>query len=348
MRSTLLVMIVALVAGSAAAAELVSPEVSVLRLRRTAVATGPTVTLGDVLDLRKADPVLVEALADQPVFAEQPTGGHCDVSYELVRERLYALGVNMSRVIIRGALSCDVELRAKEERPETRPASGAPLLRPGAASDSGPATLAATVTHYLEEELAEYGGRLEVEFNRGSEPYIDLTTPPYDFRVRRVGPAELGTRELRVTISRDGRVHRTVSLFAKVRLIKEVVVARGPLNPGQVVRPEEISLEERVFERLADIGVDSVSLAVGQQVGRLVKAGEMVAPDDLRDTPLVQRSRPVNVIGDRGGISIQVTGKALDTGHYGETVRVRLGNPHEGHREVRGVVTALSTVKLVD
>ena len=187
-----------------------------------------------------------------------------------------------------------------------------------------------------------------MQFERAGAQYINLTTPPYEFDVRGVGRAKLGPRELRVTIKRDGRTERTTSLFVSVRLIKPVVVARGPLNVGMFVRPDDLALEERSFDDLAEVGIDALAQATGQQVKDYVAPGEMLNTDDLTMVDLVKRSRPVTLVGGSAGVSAQLSGYALDSGGLGDHVRVRLGNLRQDRRVVRGVVNGLGTVRLLD
>jgi len=74
----------------------------------------------------------------------------------------------------------------------------------------------------------------------------------------------------------------------------------------------------------------------------------MVRRGDLKAVDLVRASRPVTVLGGAAGISAQVTGTAVDSGTYGDTVWVRLGNAPRDRRTVRGVVEGIATVRLVE
>jgi len=45
---------------------------------------------------------------------------------------------------------------------------------------------------------------------------------------------------------------------------------------------------------------------------------------------------------------VRLTGMALDSGGYGDTVRIRMGDTRGERQLLRGVVTGLGTVRLVE
>ncbi len=340
--------------GAAAANDVLVPQTSRIKLRPQASARADAATFANVLDLSQADPLLVEAIGEKSVFAVPPAYGTVELSHDQIVARLASLGVNRARVLVHGALVCHVtiepansDIEVLSEHPEARAAMGAPLVRPAATPDGRTATLADVVKSRLRHELASDGGDVDVQFERGSEQYVALTTPPYDFVVRSVGKDKLGMRELRVLIRREKQAQRTVPLFVNVRLVKPVVVAREPLNVGATVHPEDVMLEKRVFDETEETGFDSPSVVIGQQVKRYVAPGAMVGRQDLTAVDLVRRSRPVTLLGGAGGVSAQLTGVALESGSFGETVRVRIGSMHKSRRELRGVVTGVGTVRII-
>jgi flagella basal body P-ring formation protein FlgA len=342
-----------------------------LKLRSDArVAAGQPVVLADVLDFSAAAE-LAAAVARQPINTAAPDNtSPSTVTHEQIVARLTALGVNMARVLVSGALQCHVTrgpaiaaptqggtgvppVASTGQRPvpptmNSTAAAGAgpaPLLRPIVAPN-GSVTLGEVLRDHAQREVSVPDATVELQFEAISQPLVELTTPPYEFSVRSLGGDKLGPREFRVVIKRDGRVQRTESVFARLRLTKQVLVARQPLNRGVRVRPEDVTLEARVFDKLDDLGLDRVELVLDQQVERFVPAGNMVHAADVRRVDLVRAGRPVTVLGGGAGVAMQVTGVVLDSGSYGDTVRVRLGDGRQDRREHQAVVTGMSTVRL--
>jgi len=79
-----------------------------------------------------------------------------------------------------------------------------------------------------------------------------------------------------------------------------------------------------------------------------VPLGELVPTDALKAGELVVRSRPVTVIGDNASVQVRLSGVALDSGGYGDTVRVRLGDGRRDRKILQGTVTGVGTVRLAE
>lgn len=332
--------------------DLVYAEVSRLKLRAQARVRGSFVTVADVLSFAEADPRLRPAIGDKPVTDERRPPATLAVSHAQVVERLHKLGVNLSRVLISGAMECQVTLEPPLRRiePQRPPADPAPLLteRAGAATEGDGTTLADALRRRIEADLASLGGTAEVEFEHAGREFLALRGPDWEFSIRARGGRAIGLREFSVAIRRDGRTHRTARIAARVRLIKSVVVAKRPLGTGAFVRREDLTLERRIFDRPEDVGLDSADRVVGQQMKHFVAAGEMIRPTDVKSEDLVKRSRPVTIVGADHNISIQLHGVALDSGGYGDNVRVRIGDTRKNRRELRGIVTGVATVRLAE
>ena len=328
-----------------AAPALAGSDTSTLKIRPHVEVSGETATLADVLIFAHADPKLVTAIGPESVAENLHSPAITTITHEQIERRLDELGVNMARVLLRGATACEVSIA-----PDPAASAGdtaSPLLRPVSARRSGSErSLADVLRDHVNEELADIGGTAEVDFERASEPFLDLTTPRWEFSIRASGREKLGLREFRVTIRRDGKTHRTANVFARVRLSKPVLVAHRPLNVGTFVKREDVELEPRLFDREADIGIDRVERVVGQRIREFVPAGQMVRPGDLKTEDMVQRSRPVTVLGSGQGVQVRLTGIALDAGSYGDRVRVRIGDTRQNRRVLRGVVAGLGTVQI--
>ncbi len=329
------------------AGDLLQPRVSRLRIKPETLVRGEVVRLADVLDFSQADPKLAQALADKPVATD--TTGVTTIGYQQIDAQLARLGVNMARVLVCGASQCRVRHPAapaptsNAKDPRRPSATPAPLLRPRAQMDRQ--TLADVLRTRVERELAHLGGTVEVEFERAGAEFLALTTPPLEFTVRGGRGATLGLREYRVTIRRDGRTQRTIRIGVRARLIKRVLVAARPLNMGTYITGDSLEYAQREFTSADDLGLDHVEEVVGQQVRHFVPAGVMVHKSDLKDVDLVKRSQPVTVIGGEA-VRVRITGDALDSGGFGDTIRVRLGETRRNRRVVRGVVTGVGTVRL--
>ena len=328
---------------SVAAAE-PQQAISQLKIRPQALVRGDTVTLADVLVLSGADQELQTTIATRPIASGLSPPASTTVSHKQIERQLNELGVNLSRVLIGGALNCRVTLTPAKTPDEHAQEDADSALRPSA--QPGDRTLARILREHINTELTKLGGTAEIEFERASAAFLDLTTPPWSFSIQSRGRQKLGLREFRIVIRRDGKTQRTANVSARVRLSKAVLVARRPLNIGTLVQHDAVELETRLFENEREIGFNQVEQIVGQRISKFVPTGQMVGQNDLKTENLVQRSRPVTVLNSGTSIQVRLTGMALDSGSYGETVRVRLGNSRKDRRVLRGLVTGLGTVQI--
>lgn len=326
-------------AATAAGDELIGMSESVLTLRSHATVSGPA-RLADVIDFSQADPRLLAALGEAPAPLDVPLDAgatRARVSREAVLSALQEARVNMARVLLVGGLFCEIEIDA----PAAAPSEAYAALAASAVLDQ---TLAGVLRGALESQLRSLGGTLEIEFDRASREALALTTPPYEFRVA-PWPASLGLNEMRVELVREGRVQRSVTVTARVKLLKKALVAAKPINQGTVIRRDALDYSTRVFVDEAPSGLNNPELVVGQEAKRYIAAGEPVRAIDLKVSEMVKRSRPVTVVGN-GRVGLKLTGIALDSGSLGDSVRVRIGDSRKERREVRGVVSGIATVQL--
>lgn len=356
-------------AGTALTAgdELIRLEVSSLRLRPEVLVERTAVMLADVLIADEVDPRLLARFGEIVLVDGLTAGDAPSIRHQQVVEALERAGVNMSRVLLGGSMGCSVRFEPPAPPASTpSPIGDAPLVAKqnaagvdlefghrlpaatavavrAAASEQ---TLAERIRAEIAADIAQSGGSPQVEFERGAEPLLDLTSPAFDFDIRLTGGRRLGLREATVMIRRDGRHQRTVRIRCNVRLIKPVIVAARALNVGTFIRAEDLRTEERVFDRADAGGAQDVRGLVGKQLRRFVPVNEVVGPGDVKAADLVKRSLPVTVVGSGGGVSLQLTGVALDSGDLGDNIRVRIGEGRSAQRVLRGVVTGLGTVQI--
>ena len=333
-------------AGSAMA-DAFENELSRLRLLPRAHVRGRALLLSDVLDFSQADPRLLEAVGEKAVAEQLAAPARTEITHQQVVQRLSELGVNMGRVLLNGALDCQVTLEEAPVTPEcVHDAPSAPLLR-GSADIEGAGTLRDTLRTQLEDELGSQHGTVELEFEHAAGEFLDLTSPPFEFVIRGNRGATLGLREFNVTLRRDGRTQRTVHVGVRVKLIKKVLVAAKPLNAGTYVKRESLDFATRVFTDDSDLGLEYPEQVIGQRVSEFIPAGQMIRENSIKTVDLVRRSQPVTVTGGEN-VSIRLNGEALESGGYGETIRVRVGHSRNNRREVRAIITGVGTVRLVE
>ncbi len=325
-------------------------RVSRLVMRATAEANGATIRLSDVLSFAGAGDGVEQALAEEPLLSNVE-GPLVEVTHDQVVKRLEALEVNLARVLVSGAVRCQVRVHSTEEpKPagqSPRAGDPHPRTRVGMDADDGVQNLGEAIEQLVRTSLDRLDGEVQVEFERAGTEFLRLTSPPFEFQIKPRGGQQLGLREFSVAINRDGRRQRSAVIVAHVRLMRTVIVAGKPLNAGSCVKREALDFAQHLFSADADLGYSNPEELIGQVVQSFVPAGQVLRKGDLKPTDLVIRSRPVTVVGG-GDVYVRLTGTALDSGGFGETVRVRLGDVRNSKRVIRGVVSGLAAVRLTE
>jgi flagella basal body P-ring formation protein FlgA len=368
MKSMVFTLVIAVSLARSAAGDSPDPlvfasEVSELRMRASSEVTGDTVTIGDVLDFSQADPRLQTALIGQVMLELATMPDEAVITHPQVVARLSELGVNMSRVLISGSFRCrvrvsggaEVRLVSHEQPLIATPANtgavtgtpAAPLMPDASAPVNGTFTLADKITSFVQGQRQSSSDIPEIEFERGRQEFLSLTSPPFDFKIRAANEPQLGMREFRVRIQRDGKTHRNLSIFGRVRLVRDVLVAAKPLSIGSFLKPDSVTTATRIFEADEDLGIQTAENVAGQRVQAFVPAGQMICARDLKAVDMVIRSRPVSLFSD-GEVGVRLAGTALDSGGLGEVVRVRIGESRNSHRVMRGTVVGVARVRLLE
>lgn len=326
-------------------------EVHTLRLRTAAAVGGSVVTLGDVLDLTRAGNDLAARLAPVEIAKSERTPATLAVSHEQVSAKLAELGVNQARVLLSGAARCEVRLEAPAAE------SGSAFAAPGPAADDAPlfrekpasagSRLEDLIRAHIQRECASLEGEVDVRFEVASQQFLALTNPPFEFRITSIGRERLGVREFNVVIRGEGQTGRPVRVACRVSLIRQVVAAQRPLNLGAFIKRDDLTYQQRRFDREADFGCAKIEALVGQQVAAYVPVGEMVSTQAVKAVDLVKRGDDVTVLGGTSGVSMTLRGKALESGTYGDTVRVQIGRTRQDRAVRRGVVVEYGKIKLL-
>ena len=101
-----------------------------------------------------------------------------------------------------------------------------------------------------------------------------------------------------------------------------VTVAARSLDRGMVIAAGDLDAADAAsLPRYA--GVLDAAALVGKELRRPIAAGQPIFRNDVMEPLLVRRNQQVTMVLVRGALSIAVSGKALDDGSKGATVRVQ-------------------------
>lgn len=163
----------------------------------------------------------------------------------------------------------------------------------------------------------------------GAGATVEFTGLVQDIRVAEDVQAELrvargnGAHAVNVIVdfrNGDGRVVRQITLPFSVKRAQKVAVATRVLRTGEVVRAEDIRLEDR--SALGINNAEDPSMVVGRTVRGVVRPGDIIRSETLAPLSGVVRGGTVTVLAGNGGVTIRATGKVLADAKAGEKVAV--------------------------
>lgn len=330
----------------------------VIRVWPTAEVRADTVRLADVASLQGFRPEPFTQMSDLVVHAAPRAGGELLVRVGDVRSTLQESGVNMASVRIIGASRCKVSKPRPPRAPrpdiaeQKKPRSAAPPYSEGVRRSAPPGTLESAMLQYIEARVAPKEGRIEVRFGASSQRALELRESEFRFVIH---PSEgahadrkLGLRSYRVDVLRGDEIVETVPVVAEVTLLRDVVVARKPINRGQTIAGRQLQIKERRFDDLSKIGITDLSAALGKQANQFVREGEMLMPDSVETAPIVLRGEAVTIWHRGSGLSIKTSGKALEDGRLGSQIRVHRDGTKRREQIIDAIVTGPGTVEMVE
>ncbi|MFQ5422811.1 MAG: flagellar basal body P-ring formation chaperone FlgA [Phycisphaerae bacterium] len=337
-----------------------------IRIWPTAVVTGDGVRLSDVAALTGIDAKIARRWSNVIVHAAPKAGQELLVRLDDVRGALSESGANLATVHIMGASRCRVSKPRPPRTPKAvvsrqhghhpsrkhLPKRNAAPPHTGSKDVPSGDTLETALRRYVEARAPIGEGRIEIRFGASSRQALALRASEYQFVIR---PSKEGgrTRRLglvsyRVDVLRNNQRFKTVPIVAEVTLLRDVVVARKPINVGQTIEGRHLRLDERRFDDLSKVGLADLAGVIGKEARRFVREGEMLTAKSITARPVVRRGDPVTIWRRATALMIKTSGKALENGALGARIRVRRDGTRRAQDVIDAIVTGPGTVELVD
>ncbi len=126
-----------------------------------------------------------------------------------------------------------------------------------------------------------------------------------------------------------------------IETMETTVVSRS-VERGEILKSADVVVERRPK---SEVGADPAprDRAVGMQVRKAVRTGQVLRMPDLAKADLVQRDQNVTLIYEANGLYLTMRGKAVEAGSEGDTVSVM---NLQSKRTVQGIVTGPGQVTM--
>jgi flagella basal body P-ring formation protein FlgA len=310
---------------------------AMLEMRSSAAVAGSEVTLRQICRWSDADAAVFEPVGDVILARLVPGMPLRSITLDEVRSALRDAGINLARVRFAGATLCAVSHDPRETSDnrvspvtihDTRPRMR-DLALPGEAAtrvEERPGESQYTLRDQLLDDLAERlrlpRETLQVQFHPRDEEILKLIVSQHRLHIDPRRVRGLGDVAWDVQVLNGERAEKH-SIAAQARAWQEQLVATRPVAPRQLIRDGDVA-EQRV---LVDQSADDLLLVrpqvVGQQAARELRPGTVLTARMIEAAPMVRSGQLVTVTLASGGVQITTVARAMESGSYGQTIRVR-------------------------
>jgi len=276
---------------------------SEVRLRAETSCTGAMVLLGDIAAVRgpgeRADRLYAVKVGRAPLPGKER-------SYTLaeVRSAVAAAGLDTEGISFTGEPR--VRVWAEAQTIESEP-------------------LVAAARQALEELASQQDG-VEVELDFPNLPAPALIRPgEYKLSVELPPDAlQPGPRTLHVRLVRGDERLADVSISARVRVFRTVVVAARRIETNDVVEARDLRRERREITGTSGDGLTDPARILGQRARQPVAQGKTLDERLFEPAPVIRKGDRVLVNVTRGSLTIRAEAQALSDAPNGQNVRLKL------------------------
>ncbi|MRR39313.1 flagellar basal body P-ring formation protein FlgA [bacterium] len=132
-----------------------------------------------------------------------------------------------------------------------------------------------------------------------------------------------GKANLALIVRVNDRVERNLSIPVEVEALADTVVVLRALERGDVIGPNDVTVQRRDLSTLTGRVYRSADEVVGKRARVPVRANMPLRGDQLERVPLVKSGQLVTILVENRAMRLTATGKARGNGAEGDIVMVQ-------------------------
>lgn len=152
-----------------------------------------------------------------------------------------------------------------------------------------------------------------------------------------------GNVSLSLIVRVDDQVKRNLTVLAEVEALAEMVVAARPLERGEVLGAQDLSLARRDLAHVQGRYLKSTQEAVGLRMKSSQRANTPLRADYLERVPLIKSGQLVTIVVESDSVRITATGRAKGSGAEGDLIMVQ---NLSSQKEIAARVVDATTVRV--
>lgn len=297
------------------------------------VSPNTIIQLQQIATITEHDAATAKRLASVTLVPAPATGRVVRITYEEVRLRLQACGMNLAELEFRGSLACEVRCLSGSAT-----TSAIPTTRSTASTDPSAILRASHTDSPSRWQRAKVNDVLTTAFRRAfraghleaSGWTVRCEAEPMDVpRLVKLSPEQIRFRTTQISRESPQQIvaewqdadgtPQSVTAQLWIEQLPKVLALRQGLPAGAIIRPEDVTwvpVSVRPAESFA------IGDLVGKQTLRPLRAGHVVQPDDVTTVPLVKSQEIVTVSVRRNGVTVRRPFKANASGGLHDVVQL--------------------------
>jgi flagella basal body P-ring formation protein FlgA len=164
--------------------------------------------------------------------------------------------------------------------------------------------------------------QLQVTFSPKDRSLLNLSEPQFHFDLEPRRVRDLGRVSWDVTVVAGDKQH-AVEIDADARAWQKQLVVEKAAAFKQIMRSDDLSERRVLVDHLADDQLLTRDQIVGQQAARDLKPGTVLTARLIDPVPLARNGQYVTVTLNQGGLQIRTVAKAMESGSFGQTIKVK-------------------------
>ncbi len=340
-----------------------------VELKAETSVVGEEVKLRQVCRWSDADATAMAPLGDLIIARLKGPAPFQSVSLDEIRATLKDAGVNLGMIRFAGTTTCVVSradvkedagatlqkwIDAREGKspatpPLGTPGAGAPApatnrvalpITPLNADPAKPAVADSAIRTLRDLLTADTSVRLNVPleqlqmtFNPADDKILNLSEPQFKFNLRARRVYSLGEVEWEVLVISDN-VNKKFPIIATARAWQKQVIVARPVAYKAILQSDDVTEKRALSDHLPDGVLLTLVQCVGQEAARDLKPGMVMTNTMVNAVDLAKSGQTITVTLNSGGIKITTVGRAMESGTYGQSIRVK----NEATKEVYQVI----------
>lgn len=154
----------------------------------------------------------------------------------------------------------------------------------------------------------------------------DQVLPPGKVTYEVLAPQQwdgLGKASLALIIRVDDLVVRNLPLQAEVEGWRDVLVAARPLERGEVLQPQDVTMERRNLAMVRGVPLLAPAEVTGKRVKSTIRQGGILFGNSLEKVMLVTAGQQVTIILESEALQLTAIGRAKGAGALGDLIQVQ-------------------------